>query len=120
VFAQDGIDIGATASAVGQWGIVLSLLTIIVALIRIQITRTEAREVIARDDCDARVAQAIAPVAQEVLRLRRLLGVVSTVIAPTHPELAEYLRVDGIDNPTPARGVPITVVVEPPPGPGAA
>ena len=108
----EGIDIGGAASSVGQWGIV-------VTLIRIQITRTEQREVAARDDCEAKIAAAVAPLEHEIARLRRLLGVVSRAIVSTNPDLARYLRVDGIEPPdspaTPAAGIPVTRRVDSPP-----
>ena len=115
----EGIDIGGAASSVGQWGIVVTLLGIIVTLIRIQITRTEQREVAARDDCEAKIAAAVAPLEHEIARLRRLLGVVSRAIVSTNPDLARYLRVDGIEPPdspaTPAAGIPVTRRVDSPP-----
>lgn len=112
----DGFDIGEAASGIGQTGLVVTLLSIIVVLIRIQITRTEQREAAARDDCDGRIHAAVEPLDAEIARLRRLLGIVAIAIHETHPDLSRYLRLDGIDPaPTPARGVPVTPPSSPAP-----
>ena len=48
-----------------------------------------------------------------------LLGVVSRAIVSTNPDLARYLRVDGIEPPdsppTPGAGIPVTRRVDSPP-----